>query len=142
VTTIASMRALATASAFTAGAGEIQPLASELIACRIACRLGCCRGSSFRVHTATLRLRCDAGWYGVDCSDTIGLAYKRANLLDDPMQFGEGVRSAQVDALPPSIARHVRRMRHAIYVYQLPGIVNRAAEAWMPRAWGSSRGRG
>lgn len=86
--------------------------------------------------------QCDAGWHGVDCSDATGLRYHRASLPDDTFQFGEGVRGAQLTDMPTSLRKHARRLRRAIYVYQLPASVNRVAEAWMDRRWGSAAGTG
>jgi len=87
--------------------------------------------------------RCHSGWYGVDCSDAVGLRYRRAELHDDGAQFGEGPRSAQWSLLPLDLRAHVQRLRRAIYVYDLPAHINRAhTERWMWRQWGKSKGQG
>ena len=86
--------------------------------------------------------RCAPGWFGADCSDALGLRYKRATLHADRFQFGDGPVDAQVGALPPALRAHAERVRGAVYVYDLPAEINRAAEAWMWRSWGRAGGRG
>ena len=43
--------------------------------------------------------RCEPGWFGVDCSSTLGLSYRRASLPVDTHLFGYGSPSAQVERL-------------------------------------------
>ena len=87
--------------------------------------------------------RCDAGWFGTDCSDTLGLgSYSRANLPHDIGQFGHGAVHAQVEQLPPELKVHAERLKGRVYMYELPANVNRRSELWMLRQWGEQRGQG
>ena len=43
--------------------------------------------------------RCEPGWFGTDCSSTLGLSYRRAALPIDTHQFGHGTPSAQIERL-------------------------------------------
>ena len=87
--------------------------------------------------------RCRPGWFGADCSDSLGIAYTRAALHDDPTQFGPGPRAARLAELPADVRAHVETLRGAVYVYDLPPHLNREAEHWMWRQWVTpSRRRG
>lgn len=84
--------------------------------------------------------KCDAGWYGVDCSDTLAPhTGHRSSMHYDVGQFGPGPvgigTSERLKLLPPDIRKHVQLLRHAIYVYDLPPSINRDGETWMSRYW-------
>jgi len=110
--------------------------------CETVCSNDCfngCLGHGACVHGWC---NCQRGWYGVDCSNSMGLRYRRASLPDDRAQFGEGPRDAQLALLPPALRVHAARLRQAVFVYNLPPEVNRASEAWMWRNWGDDAGQG
>ena len=86
--------------------------------------------------------RCRPGWFGVDCSSTVGLSYKRSSLPVDRPQFGHGTTSAQLERLPPEVRAHAERLRGRVYMYELPQHIVRQNERWMWRQWGRSGGRG
>ncbi|EOD26608.1 hypothetical protein EMIHUDRAFT_205723 [Emiliania huxleyi CCMP1516] len=108
--------------------------------CESICSNDCFNGCSGHGTCVHGWCQCDAGWYGVDCSDAAGL--QRSALSTDPMQFGDGTTRAQLSVLPVTLRPHLRRLRRSVYVYQMPASVNRAAEAWMWRQWGKDAGRG
>jgi len=110
--------------------------------CERVCSNDCFNGCSGHGTCVHSWCNCDPGWYGVDCSDAVGLPYRRASLTDDRNQFGEGPRGAQLALLPPALRAHAARLRQAVFVYNLPPEVNRAGEAWMARSWVDDAGRG
>jgi len=110
--------------------------------CESVCSNDCFNGCSGHGACVHGWCNCDRGWYGVDCSDAVGLRYRRASLSDDPNQFGEGPRGAQLALLPPTLRVHAARLRQAVFLYNLPPELNRAGEAWMWRSWGHDVGNG
>ena len=87
---------------------------------------------------------CEPGWFGVDCSDTfLPREPPRSTMAADPMQFGPGpvgLHKSKLESLPGSLSAHVRRLRRAVYIYELPASVNRVCENWMARYWPRTRG--
>jgi len=110
--------------------------------CETVCSNDCFNGCSGHGACVHGWCHCQRGWYGVDCSDSMGLRYRRASLPDDRTQFGEGPRDAQLALLPPALRAHAAQLRQAVFVYSLPPEVNRAGEAWMWRNWGDDAGQG
>ena len=86
--------------------------------------------------------KCDDGWFGVDCSDTVEptqQAIPRRLMHFDRSSFGPGpvgVEPRKLSSLPHQLRPHIRRLRQAVFVYDLPPAINREADRWMTRYWG------
>jgi len=112
------------------------------VACEVVCSNDCfnhCSGHGECVHGWC---RCDPGWFGADCSSTLGLSYRRSALPTDRSQFGHGSPMAQVDQLPPEVRKYAEVLRGRVFMYELPSNLVRDNERWMWRQWGKWGGRG
>ena len=111
-------------------------------ACEHVCDNDCfnaCSGHGSCVHGWC---KCDPGWFGTDCADTLGLRYQRSDLPKDVFQFGHGAVSAQVEELPPELQEHANRLKGKVYMYDVPANVNRHSEVWMWKQWGTAEDHG
>ena len=99
-----------------------------------------CSGRGLCVHGFC---RCDAGSFGVDCSDSFDArltAVPRALLHVDSTAYGPGPvgmgSSARIELLPAPLRSHVKRLREGIFVYDLPPSINRDGDMFSTRYWG------
>ena len=112
--------------------------------CELVCSNNCvhdCSGHGACVHGFC---QCDEGWFGVDCSDTLRprlRALPRATMHVDAAAFGPGPMgvggAGRLRQLPAALRPHVRRLRRAVFVYDLPPHVNRYADKYSTRYWGA-----
>lgn len=109
--------------------------------CEHVCQNDCfhdCSGHGECVHGFC---RCDDGFFGVDCSDTFEAHVgRRSSMHFDRRQFGAGPVGlggrTRLRQLPRQIQKHIERLYHSVYVYDLPAAVNRDGAKWMTRYWG------
>ena len=110
--------------------------------CEQVCSNDClndCSGNGACIHGFC---KCDVGWFGVDCSDSLEPSraqIPRGMLHFDASAYGPGpvgmAPERTLSELPRSIRPHVRRMRKAVFVYDLPPSINREADRWSMRFW-------
>lgn len=98
--------------------------------CEHVCQNDCfhdCSGHGECVHGFC---RCDDGFFGVDCSDMFEAHVgRRSSMHFDRRQFGAGPVGVggrtRLRQLPRQIQKHIERLYHSVYVYDLPAAVNR-----------------
>ena len=102
--------------------------------CEHTCRNDCFNHCSARGVCHHGWCQCDPGWFGIDCSLSMNATARGVHR--DSGLYAQREPSLKLSELPSKVARHARRARRKVYVYDLPPHVNQFTEMWMAEQWG------